>query len=56
VVHCYGHAGAGYQSSWSVYDTAQSFGVTDANHNDRGTAERVLELVQKINTSGHSKL
>ncbi|KAF1946800.1 FAD dependent oxidoreductase [Clathrospora elynae] len=28
VVHCYGHAGAGYQSSW-------------------GTAERVLELVQK---------
>ncbi|KAL1795272.1 hypothetical protein ACET3X_007088 [Alternaria dauci] len=29
VVHCYGHAGAGYQSSW-------------------GTAERVLELVQKM--------
>ncbi|CAN9205486.1 unnamed protein product [Alternaria alternata] len=28
VVHCYGHSGAGYQSSW-------------------GTAERVLELVQK---------
>ncbi|KAI4909921.1 hypothetical protein J4E85_011418 [Alternaria conjuncta] len=31
VVHCYGHAGAGYQSSW-------------------GTAERVLELVQKMLT------
>ncbi|KAJ4366121.1 hypothetical protein N0V83_007756 [Neocucurbitaria cava] len=36
VVHCYGHAGAGYQSSW-------------------GTAERVLELVQKT-LSPSSKL
>ncbi|KAF2030515.1 nucleotide-binding domain-containing protein [Setomelanomma holmii] len=36
VVHCYGHAGAGYQSSW-------------------GTAERVLELVQKTLNVG-SKL
>ncbi|EMD59743.1 hypothetical protein COCSADRAFT_100696 [Bipolaris sorokiniana ND90Pr] len=29
IVHCYGHAGAGYQASW-------------------GSAERVLELVQKV--------
>lgn len=36
VVHCYGHSGAGYQSSW-------------------GTAERVLELVQKT-LSSRSKL
>ncbi|XP_014552911.1 hypothetical protein COCVIDRAFT_40963 [Bipolaris victoriae FI3] len=33
VVHCYGHAGAGYQASW-------------------GSAERVLELVQKILAPG----
>ncbi|KAH7080004.1 D-amino-acid oxidase-like protein [Paraphoma chrysanthemicola] len=37
VVHCYGHSGAGYQSSW-------------------GTAERVLELVQKTLSSGSAKL
>jgi D-amino-acid oxidase len=53
VVHCYGHAGAGYQSSWYVCDDWGE-GEGEANMY-RGTAERVLEIVQKTLEPG-SKL